>query len=148
MFSKYKYSFILELEKKYASSFKMCTTNKIEVLPPILKKIGLVYYLLFLVVEEPLLTQSYRPIKRPIGVIMLNKNGTEAEKMYDMQNYEFYPAKVDFEMEYFDINAYPTYWPNRTKENEERFKICLENLLVVAKNTNIFNFVLNYSRMW
>lgn len=138
MFNKYKYRFIEELEKKYASSFKMCTTNKIAVLPPILKKIGLVYYLAFLVIEEPTKKQAYKSIKRPIGIILTNKNGKDKEIVYDMQNYEFCPTKVDFEIDYFDIDSYPEYWPNRNKKNEEKYKICLENLLVVASKTNIF----------
>lgn len=136
MFNDYKYSFILELEKKYESSFKLCTTNKIAVLPPILKKLGLVYYLAFLVIEEPKNNQTYKAIKRPIGIILINKNNGK-ETLYDMQDYEFCPTKTDFEISYFDIDSYPEYWPNRNIKNEEKYKVCLENLRVVAHNTNI-----------
>lgn len=138
MFSNYKYRFIEQLEKKYASSFKMCATNKIAVLPPILKKIGLVYYLAFLVIEEPTNKQNYKAIKRPIGVIMVDKNGKRDEKVFDMEKYDFCPSKVDFEIEYYSTDSYPDYWPNRSQNNVEKYKMCLENLQAVASKTNLF----------
>lgn len=117
----YKYSFFTELEKKYNNYFKLA--NEILLLPPILKKIGLLYYLAFLVIEN----SATGNIKRPIGVIVVNRL-TGQEKIYDMADYEFCKTKMDYEQTYYNINLSPNCYPNKTPELEENFKVSLDLL--------------------
>lgn len=125
----YKYSFLTELENKYQGYFKF--SKNIYLLPPILKKVGLIYYLAFLVIEKS------NEIKRPIGVILINKV-TLQEKVYDMSDYEFCPTKPDFDYVYYNCNLFSNYFPFRNLETIENFKVSLDKL-AGASYSKFFN---------
>jgi len=134
MINIFKYNNIIELEKKYQNYFKLA--NKITLLPPILKKIGIKYYICFMAVEMPNLKNYHLPIKRPIGLILFNKNLKE-EMSFDLNDYEFCFSQNDFEKEYFLLEENENFWPNKTDENEEKFKIILDKLLNICKKINL-----------
>lgn len=125
----YKYNFFVELENKYQNYFKFA--NNICLLPPILKKVGVIYYLAFIVIEK------CENIKRPIGVILINKV-TGQEKVYDAYDYEFCPSYPDFDYEYYNTNLCPLYFPSRTPESEEYLKVSLDKL-AMSSSSKFFN---------
>ncbi|MBQ3047984.1 MAG: hypothetical protein IJD48_03105, partial [Clostridia bacterium] len=136
MYSFFKYKFIEELQTRHKNSFKMCTKNNIEILPPILKRIGVVYHLAFLVVEiDP--NDNKKNIKRPIGVITLNKNGRGKEKIYDMSKYEFCFDQINYKKEYYSLVDSPSFWPNKNEKNIEFLKMCLQDLLKISNECNL-----------
>ena len=135
MFNVYKYKFVSELEQKYQSHFKFCSTNKIALLPPILKKVGILYYLAFLVIEDNL--EKTKMIKRPIGVILINKSTKGKEQVFDFSEYEYCENKDNFEHIYYTVDNHSPLWPNKNEENKESFKIILDTLRNIASETNI-----------
>jgi len=137
MFSVFKYKFIEELQTRHKKSFKMCPSYNIEILPPILKRIGAIYHLAFLVVECDQ-NSDKKNIKRPIGIITLNKNGKGKEKVYDMQNYEFCFKEINYKKEYYSIVNSPSYWPNKNEKNIEFLRMCLQDLLKISNECGLF----------
>ncbi len=129
MLNLYKYSYIIELEKNYRNYFKFASS--ITLLPPILKKVGVIYYLAFMAIE------SGNSVKRPIGVVLVNKV-TGQEKVYDMSEYEFCPSYPDFEYEYYNLKLSQLYYPNLSLELEENFKVSLDKL-AFASSSKFFN---------
>mgnify|MGYP003289414146 CR=1 FL=1 len=146
MNSNYKYKNILDMEKKYQNSFTLCKTNNIAILPPVLKKIGRVYFWTFLVIEQPETNKDEQVIKRPIGIICIN-NKNNKEIIYDLKDYDFCLKNQDFNQEYYNIKIQNDFWPNRTNENKEKFRICLDYLQKVqmqkhnikGHNNSIYN---------
>ena len=128
-----KYKNILELENKYKNTFSFCKTNKISLLPPILKKIGRNYFFAFLVIEDNLPYNN--EVKRPIGIICINLKN-QKEYFYDLKSYEFCSKNNDFNLIYYQTNN--TFWPKRTIENEEKYRICLDYLQKAINKKNIF----------
>lgn len=137
MFNVYKYKYILELEQKYQNHFKLCSSNKIALLPPILKKVGLVYYLAFLVIEDNI-SNGIKKIKRPIGVILINKNTKGKEQVFDLENYEFCKQNTDFDQTHYIVDETSPFWPNRTPDNEENYRIILDNIQTLSNSTTLF----------
>lgn len=135
MFNVYKYKYVSELEQKYQNHFKFCSTNKITLLPPVLKKVGIIYYLAFLVIEDNL--EKTKMVKRPIGVILINKNTKGKEQVFDFSEYEYCENKDNFEHIYYTVDSYSPLWPNKNEENKESFKIILDTLRNIASETNI-----------
>lgn len=127
MKTNYKYKNILDMEKKYQNSFSLCKTNNIAILPPVLKKIGHVYFWAFLVIEQPDKSKNEQLIKRPIGIICINDKNNK-ETIFDLKNYDFCLKNQDFNQEYYNIKFENNFWPNRTNENEEKFRVCLDLL--------------------
>jgi len=72
MYNIFKYKYLQEIQEKYKSSFKLCKSNLISVLPPILKRIGAIYYLAFLVIENELTTTN----NDVNNISNINKNNT------------------------------------------------------------------------
>lgn len=118
----YKYNFVLELEKKYKDKFKFSNNKNITIMPPILKKIGLLYYLTFPVITDE--NSELKNVARPIGLITINKN--KKEKIFDMAEYEFCSNSDSFEKSYYVVDNNSPFWPNKTKENEEHYKVLLD----------------------
>ncbi|MBQ3214463.1 MAG: hypothetical protein IJB10_05635 [Clostridia bacterium] len=135
MFNVYKYKYVSELEQKYQNHFKLCSTNKITLLPPILKKVGIIYYLAFLVIEDNI--EKIKTVKRPIGVILINKNTKGKEQVFDFAEYEYCKNKDNFEHIYYTVDNNSPLWPNKSEENKESFKIILDYLRNIASETNI-----------
>lgn len=136
MLNVYKYRNIIELEQKHQKSFKLCSTNKIALLPPILKKMGLIYYLAFPVIEDN--KSSIKKIKRPIGIILINKNIKGKEKIFDLSEYEFCKNHHCFNHIYYTTETSSPLWPNRSQENEENYRVLLDNLQNIASKTSMF----------
>lgn len=135
MFNVYKYKFILELEQKHQNTFKLCSTNKICLLPPVLKKIGVIYYLAFPVIEDSL--EKIKTVKRPIGLILINKNTKGKEQIYDFSEYDYCKNCDNFEQVYYSVDSNSPLWPNKNEENQESFKIILDNIRNISCDTNI-----------
>lgn len=137
MFSVYKYKFLEDMQIRHKNSFKMCQKETIEILPPILKKVGVIYYLAFMVVSCDYKNEN-KNIKRPIGVILLNKNGKGKEKIYDMTEYEFCQKEINYQKEYYSLASSPSFWPNKNERNIEFLRMCLQDLLKISNECNIF----------
>ena len=67
MFSVYKYKYLEDMKIRHKNTFELCQNETLEILPPILKKIGAFYYLAFMVVESPAKTQE-KNISKPVAV--------------------------------------------------------------------------------
>ncbi len=126
-----KYSFFTELEKKYQGYFKLA--KNVYLLPPILKKVGIINYLAFLVVEN----NEEKNIKRPIGIILINRI-TGQEKIYDMSEYDFCPTLSDFDYIYYNLNLENIFFPNKSLEMQEYFKVSLD-YLARSTSSKFFN---------
>ena len=137
MFNVYKYKFIEDMQIRHKNTFKLCQNETIEILPPILKKIGVIYHLAFMVVGCDYKSQN-KSIKRPIGVILLNKNGKGKEKVFDMAEYEFCPSQINYNKEYYSLTSSPSFWPNKNEKNIEFLRMCLQDLLKISNECNIF----------
>lgn len=137
MFNVYKYKYILELEQKYQNHFKLCSSNKIALLPPIFKKVGLIYYLAFPVIEDNI-NNGIKKIKRPIGVILINKNTKGKEQVFDLENYEFCKQNTDFNQTHYIVDESSPFWPNRNADNEENYRIILDNIQNLSNSTGLF----------
>ena len=118
----YKYNFVLELEKKYKNKFKFSNNKNITIMPPILKKIGFLYYLAFPVIKDE--SKELKNVARPIGIIIVNKKNKE--KTFDMAEYEFCENLDSFKKSYYVVDNHSPFWPNKTKENEEHYKVLLD----------------------
>lgn len=137
MFSVYKYKFLEDLQVRHKNTFKMCQGDSIEILPPILKKVGVFYHLAFLVIDYNSKNPS-KSIKRPIGIILLNKNGKGKEKVFDMSQFEFCKKEINYNKEFYSLTSSPSYWPNKNEKNIEFLRMCLQDLLKISKNCNMF----------
>ena len=115
----FKFKSILNFEQTNKESFTICSkNNEISLLPPILKKVGLFFHLAFPVVELDKKNNLIN-IKRPIGVVLINKNGKE--KIFDLANFEFCNNLDNFDKIYYSVNTSSPYWPNKSPLNEEKY---------------------------
>ncbi len=130
----FKHKFLKNLEKKYSKNFALCKNNGIMVFPPIIKKIGLVYNLAFIVCDKP--ENEFGFIKRPIGIIIVNKNGKE--KLIDLKDFEFCYRRNDFEIDIYKLKNNKNFWPDCSNANIEKIKKLLELLEKVFEKTTIF----------
>lgn len=137
MFSVYKYKFLEDMQVRHKNTFKLCQNETIEILPPILKKVGVIYYLAFMVVSCDYKSEK-KNIKRPIGLILLNKNGKGKEKIYDMAEYEFCPREINYNKDYYSLVSSPSFWPNKNERNIEYLRMCLQDLLKISNECNLF----------
>ena len=139
MYRLYKYSDILHLESAYAKHFaNMSPSKKIVVCPPVLKKYHGRYILAYLVLPEPIEIANHSGVKRPIGAIYRYRKTGRIIKIISCKNQEFAMNHDSFEHEYYDIEDYPDFWPNRNRENEEHLKLALENLFRVVSAIKTF----------
>ncbi|MDR0850586.1 MAG: hypothetical protein LBN07_03855 [Christensenellaceae bacterium] len=139
MYTMYKYSDILHMESTFAKHFaELSPSKKIIICPPVLKKHGIGYVLAYLVIPEPLEISNRSSIRRPIGAIYRNKKNKRIIKIISCKNHEFTYDHDSFEHEYYDLQNYPDFWPNRNRENEEQFKLALEQLYRVVSEMKPF----------
>lgn len=130
MYNIFKYNYILYLQKTYNNKFSLSQNNKIIVLPPIIKKIGLNSYVCFFVINK----NDTGNINRPIGLITVNKN--KKIKIYDFNFFDFCQEQ-NFYKSYYNVSN-NNFWPNKTPQNEEFLRICLQDLYKIYSKTNIF----------
>jgi len=136
----YKYHDILELESKHKKDFEKINYSKnIVVLPPVLRKHGGKTTLAYLVIPEPITIDNRTAVTRPIGILLRHKKSRGLIKVLTADKYEFVPDRNDFEREYYTLEEHPEYWPNReSNENEEAFRLALEELYRTVCTINIF----------
>lgn len=140
MYTMYKYGDILQMESSLAKHFTdMSVSKKIVICPPVLKKYGMGYVLAYLVMPEPLEIANRSGVRRPIGVIYRHKKNKRILKIISCKNQEFTTNHDSFEHAYYDLEDYPDFWPNRTRENEEQFRLALEQLFRVVSKMSPFN---------
>lgn len=121
-YSIFKLSYIMYLQKKYYSVFKLGKEN-IYVLPPVLKRRGLSLSLAFPVAKR----MGRNFVSRPIGVILVNKNAKE--RFYDMNEFEFTNFSQNFEKEYM----YKTYEQEYLKATLNLLATCYPKLPFIMK---------------
>lgn len=139
MFKLYRYYDIIEMEDRYADKFAdLNPTRKIAILPPIFRKVNRKLFLAYPVISQPKYENGHAGITRPIGFIIRNRKTGEILQLESCANFDFAPNKPDFKIEYYDLEMHPNYWPNRTNENEERYRTALEKLYKTNRTINIF----------
>lgn len=138
-YSVYKYFNIIELEKTYAKTFSNINpSTSITLAPPLLKKYNRKLCLAYLVLPEPQEIEHHIGVCRPIGVILQNRKNGKIIDVINCKDYEFVENQDDFNREYYDLESTKKYWPNTTPENEEEFRLLLEQLFTIVKGINIF----------
>lgn len=139
MFKIYKYFDIIEMEQRYADKFAdLNPSRKIAILPPIFRKVNKKWYLAYPVISQPKYKDGHAAITRPIGFIIKDRKTGEILQIESCENYDFAPEKTDFKVEYYDLEVHTDYWPNRTNENEEKYRTALEKLYKTNRTINIF----------
>ena len=129
MFSLFKYYDIIEMEEKYADKFSALNkTRKISILPPIFRKQGRKLVLAYMVISQPKYIDNHAIITRPIGFIFKDRITRKILSIQCCSDYDFVPSRFDFEFEYYNLETHEEYWPNRSAENEERYRLALELL--------------------
>jgi len=137
------YNFMKELEDNYRKSFSLCSTNNIIIFPPVLKKIGLIYYVVYPVIERFILDKDIQ-IKRPIGLININPFKKSKINIYDFKNYEFTKYAENFNRIYYTVNEKSNYLPNNSETNIEKLKVALE--LLSQSINELFPFRINNNK--
>ncbi len=133
MYSLYKYHEILEMEKEYQEHFAEINPCKaISVLPPVIRTYKGSHVLAFLVIPQPENHNHHLAVYRPIGAILRKIKSRKVVRIINCAEEEFIPSRNDFMIEYYDLESHPEYWPNRTPDNEETYRVALEKLLKVA----------------
>ncbi|MBR4003346.1 MAG: hypothetical protein IKI95_04745 [Clostridia bacterium] len=69
-------------------------------------------------------SKELKNVARPIGIIIVNKKNKE--KTFDMAEYEFCENLDSFKKSYYVVDNHSPFWPNKTKENEEHYKVLLD----------------------
>ncbi len=134
MYSLYKYHEILEMEDKYKDEFaKINPCKDIAILPPVIRKHKGGHVLAFLVMPQPDGKDHHFAVYRPIGAILRKLKSRRVVKIVNCAEEEFIPLKNDFLLEYYNLETSPHFWPNRTPENEEIFRVSLERLLRIVQ---------------
>lgn len=132
----FKFKQVVNFEQSNKEKFSLCSKdNNIILMPPILKKVGLFYHLAFPVIELNK-NNNLINIKRPIGILLINKKGKE--KIFDLDNFEFCKNLDNFDKIYFSIDKNSPFWPNKTIVNEEKFKVLLDLIQNILQSTSLF----------
>ena len=148
MFKIYKYFDIIEMEERYADKFAdLNPSRKIAILPPIFRKVNKKWCLAYPVISQPKYKDGHAAITRPIGFIIKDRKTGEILQIESCANYDFAPEKTDFKVEYYDLEVHTDYWPNRTNENEEKYRTALEKLYKANRTINIFGKICIYWKM-
>ena len=139
MFRIYRYFDIIQMEEKYANNFAgLNPSRKIAILPPIFRASGKKLILAYPVVSQPKYKDGHAGITRPIGFILRDRKTGEIIQIECCDKFDVWPEKLDFEIEYYDLEMHDFYWPNRNHENEEKFRTALEKLYKANRTINIF----------
>ncbi len=129
----------MELEQTFASKFAPLTRNgKIDVCPPVLRMHNGKWVLAYLVLDEPEEIDNHIPVRRPIGIILRNRKKGKVYCTYCFDEYEFVSGHDSFNKEYYNLETDPEYWPNRIPENEEKFRLLLEQLFKIVSSMTLF----------
>lgn len=140
MYNLYKYYDVLELEQELGTKFSNLTDGRgITLCPPILRHNGMKYVLAYLVLAEPDTTDNHIPVKRPIGIILRNRKNKKIIAVYNLADYEYIGGHDSFDREYYNLETYPQYWPNKSTDNEETFRILLERLYKIVSKMGFFD---------
>lgn len=136
MYSLYKYHEILSMEEEYEDVFRAINPcEKIDILPPVLKHYKGKLVLAFLVIPQPQNNNRHLAVYRPIGAILRKLKSRKIVKIVNCAEEEFAPKYNDFSLEFYDLESHPDYWPNRSPENEEKFRVALEKLLKLVQTS-------------
>lgn len=139
MFKIYKYYDIIEMEEKYANKFAdFNPTRKIAILPPIFRKVNSKLFLAYPVISQPKYKDGHAGVTRPIGFILRDRKTGEIFQIESCKDFDFAPEKADFKIEYYDLEMHENYWPNRSNENEEKYRTALEKLYKANRTVNMF----------
>ncbi len=134
MYSLYKYHEVMTMERDLQEVFKDINLNEeIDILPPIIKTYKGKKVLAFLVVPEPKNSNHHMAVYRPIGAIFRKLKSKKIVKVINCAEEEFSPRYNDFLLEHYDLESHPEYWPNRSPENEEKYRVALEKLLKIVQ---------------
>lgn len=146
MYNLFKYYDILQLEEEYKDEFKDINPySGIAVLPPVLKRYRGGLVLAYLVASQPEGQDHHYGVLRPIGAILRKIKSKRVIRVVNCKREEFAPDKNDFVREYYDLEDHEDWWPNRSTNNEEVYRIALEKMYKTCKTVNIFgNFRHSY----
>lgn len=134
MYSLYKYHEIMSMEEEYEDEFRdINPCEKIDILPPVFRHYKGKLVLAFLVIPQPQNNNRHLAVYRPIGAILRKIKSKKIVKIINCKNEEFAPKYSDFSLEFYDLESHPDYWPNRTPDNEEKYRVALEKLLKIAQ---------------
>lgn len=128
MYSVFKLNYMYQLEQSFKGKFGL--PANIFVLPPIIKRLGLLYYVCFPVIESC----ENCSIKRPVGLICINK--FEKIKVYNFNEYDFC-SENNFYKEYYKITN-TNFWPKKSLESEKLLRTNLLELNKIFLKTNLF----------
>ncbi len=139
MFRIYRYFDIIQMEEKFAEKFASFNpTRKIAILPPIFRNVNRKIMLAYPVISQPKYKDGHAGVTRPIGFILRDRKTGEIFQIESCENFDFCPDKLDFQVEYYDLEMHTSYWPNRTNENEERYRTALEKLYKANRTISVF----------
>ena len=134
MYSLYKYHEVMQMEDEYKEEFaKINPCKNIDILPPVFRKYKGKYVLAFLVIPQPEDNNHHLAVYRPIGAILRKLNSRRVVKIINCAQEEFAPNRNDFMLEYYNLETDEDFWPNRTPENEEIYRVALEKLLKIVQ---------------
>lgn len=134
MYSLYKYHEILTMEEALRDEFASINPCKdIAILPPIIRRYNGRQVLAFLVIPQPENNHHHLAVFRPIGAIFRKLKSKKIVKLVSCETEEFAPKYHDFSYEYYDLESNPNFWPNRTPDNEEQYRVSLEKLLKIVQ---------------